>query len=207
MTALAGLEPGSFRAIAADPPWNFKSYTAIQTQNPGSRRDVERHYGTMSLDDIKALPVRDLAHPDGCHLFLWATGPCLPQAFEVMAAWGFKYSSDVFVWCKLRKALVVEQLRLTASADSDFHVGLGLTSRKNVEYVLLGRRGNCKRVAKNVRQLILSPVRQHSRKPDEFYTRVERYCAGPYAELFARQSRPGWSTWGAESTKFDQAAE
>ncbi len=200
------LEPGKYRAIVADPPWHFRARTALQTRNFQCARDAEKHYPTMGLDDIKALPVRDLAHKEGCHLFLWATGPCLPHAFETLAAWGFKYSSDVFVWCKLRKAFVVEQLRLAGSIDSDFHVGLGLTSRKNTEYVLLGRRGNCKRLAKDVRQLIFAPVRQHSRKPDEFYPRVERYCAGPYVELFSRQSRPGWTTWGNEAAKFDQVA-
>ena len=200
----SGIDAGTYRCIAADPPWSFRSFTALQSQNWDSRRDVEKHYSTMSIDDIKAMPVRDLAHKEGCHLFLWATGPCLPQAFEVMEAWGFKYSSDVFVWCKLRKALVVDQLRLTPTADSDFHVGLGLTSRKNAEYVLLGRRGNCKRIAKDVRQLILAPVREHSRKPEEFYRRVERYCDGPRVELFARSVRPGWAVWGNQTDKFEE---
>ncbi len=201
-----GLERGKYKALLIDPPWNFKARTALQTRNFDSARDVEKHYPTMSLDDIKALPVRELAHKGGCHLFLWATGPCLPQAFEVMKAWGFKYSSDVFVWVKLRKALEVDQFRFTPTAASDLFVGLGLTSRKNAEYVLLGRWGGCKRVGKDVRQIILSRARQHSRKPDEIYSRVERYCAGPYAELFARQQWPGWDSWGDQVGKFEVAA-
>lgn len=95
---------------------------------------------------------------------------------------------------------------MVPSDESDFHVGLGLTTRKNAEFVLLGRRGNAKRLAKDVRELILSPRREHSRKPDEMYSRVERYCAGPYLELFARQPRPGWDSWGNETTKFEAVA-
>jgi N6-adenosine-specific RNA methylase IME4 len=197
------LSRGVYRAIVADPPWHFKSYTALQTENWDSRRDVEKHYATMSMDDIAALPVRELAHGDGCHLFLWATGPCLRDAFTVMDAWGFKYSSMAFTWVKMKRSFQIGQLRLIETAESDLHVGLGLTTRKNAEFVLLGRRGNCKRVAKDVREIIMAPVREHSRKPDEMYDRVGRYCDGPYLELFARQSRPGWDAWGNEVRKFN----
>jgi N6-adenosine-specific RNA methylase IME4 len=196
-----------YRAIVADPPWHFRARTTLQMSNWTSRRDAEKHYPVMGVDDIAALPVRDLAHPEGCHLFLWATGPCLPQAFEVMSAWGFKYSSVAFTWVKLRRAHNAMQLRLVSSIDSDFHVGLGLTTRKNTEFVLLGRRGSPKRVAKNVRELLLSPVREHSRKPDEMFDRVERYCVGPYLELFARERRDGWTAWGNEVGKFGKAGD
>ncbi len=193
------LERGTYRAIVADPPWKFRSWTALQMSNPGSRRDVERHYSTMTIPELCEMPVRDLAHKEGCHLFLWVTGPCLPQAFELMEAWGFKYSAVAFVWVKMRRSLDPRQFRITATAESDLHVGLGLTTRHNVEFVLLGRRGNCKRVAKNVREVIMKPVQAHSVKPDEMFARVERYCAGPYVELFARRRRPGWSIWGLEA--------
>lgn len=196
---------GHYGAIVADVPWHFKARTAIQSTNPGSRRDAERHYETMSLQDINHLPVASLAAKD-CHLFLWTTGPNLEQAFEVISAWGFKYSTLAFTWVKLKRSLDTRQLRLTATMESDLHVGLGLTTRKNCEFVLLGRRGNPRRIAKDVREVIMSPVRQHSRKPDELFERVERYCAGPYIELFARQSRPGWMTWGDEKRKYDRVA-
>jgi N6-adenosine-specific RNA methylase IME4 len=196
---------GGFGCIMADPPWYFRSYAAV-TNHDNSSRAIEKHYSTMNLRDIMAMPVRDVAARDA-HLFLWATGPCLPQAFEVIKAWGFRYSGMGFVWIKQRRALDPRQLRMIPTAESDLHVGLGFTTRKNAEYVLLARRGNAKRVAKNVREVILSPAREHSRKPDEAYARVERYCAGPYLELFGRQSRPGWTVWGNEATKFDTAAE
>jgi N6-adenosine-specific RNA methylase IME4 len=155
----------------------------------------------MGIDDIAALPVRDLAAPDA-HLFLWATGPCLRQAFEVMEAWGFRYSAIAFTWVKLKRSHNPAQLRILPLADFDLHVGLGLTTRKNAEFCLLGRRGNARRNAKDIREIILSPVREHSRKPDEAYERVQRYCDGPYLELFARQQRRGWTAWGNETAKF-----
>jgi N6-adenosine-specific RNA methylase IME4 len=193
-----------FGAIMVDPPWHFRARTALQMSNWTSRRDAEKHYDVMALEEIMALPVKDLAAPDGAHLWLWTTGPCLRQAFDVMDAWGFRYSAVGLTWVKLRRSYDAMQLRVLPLAEQDLHVGLGLTTRKNAEFCLLGRRGNVRRNAKDVREIILAPVREHSRKPDEAYARVERYCDGPYVELFARASRPGWTTWGRERTKFDE---
>lgn len=201
----AGIPRNHFGVIYADPPWHFRARTALQVGNWTSRRDAEKHYAVMGADDIAAMPVRDLA-ADDAHLFLWTTGPCLPQAFEVIKAWGFRYSAVAFTWVKLKRSHDAQQLRVLPTADCDLHVGLGLTTRKNAEFVLLGRRGNAKRLAKNVREIILSPVRQHSRKPDEAAARIERYCAGPYLELFARQTRPSWTSWGNERGKFDEVS-
>lgn len=199
------LERGKYAAIVADPPWHFRARTALQVGNWTSRRDAEKHYAVMGLEDIKAMPVRELAAKDS-HLFIWTTGPCLRQTFEVIEAWGFRYSAVAFTWVKLKRSHNDLQLRVTPTIESDLHVGLGLTTRKNAEFCLLARRGNAKRAAKNIREIIMSPVREHSRKPDEAFERVKRYCAGPYLELFARQSRDGFDAWGNESTKFDNAA-
>jgi len=196
-----GLPRGHFRAVFADPPWHFRARTALKTRNWTSARDAEKHYKVLGIDDICALPVGSLAAKDA-HLFLCATGPCLRQAFDVMEAWGFRYSAVAFTWIKLKRSFDAMQLRILPTAESDLHVGLGLTTRKNAEFVLLGRRGNAHRNAKNVREVILSPVREHSRKPDEMFARVERYCDGPYLELFARQARAGWTAWGDEVGKF-----
>lgn len=201
----AGLPCANSAAIVADPPWHFRARTALQSSNWTSRRDAEKHYNVMGVDDIAALPVRDLAAPDA-HLFLCTTGPCLRQSFDVMEAWGFRYSAIAFTWIKLKRSHNAMQLRVLPTAESDLHVGLGLTTRKNAEFVLLGRRGNARRIAKDVREIILAPVREHSRKPDEIFARTERYCAGPYLELFARTERPGWTAWGHEVGKFGGAA-
>jgi N6-adenosine-specific RNA methylase IME4 len=200
-----GLRRGHYAAILADPPWRFKSYTAPQSLNPSSRRDNERHYSVLRPEEIAALPVRQLAAPD-CHLFLWTTGPCLRLAFDVLDAWGFRYSSTAFVWVKLKRTHQPTQLRFLPLLDGDLHVGLGLTTRKNTEICLLARRGSPRRIGRGVREVILAPVREHSRKPDEARVLIEDYCAGPYLELFARSTRPGWTAWGDETRKFEAAA-
>lgn len=205
MSAFAGLPHGHFRAIMADPPWRFQSRTALQSGNWTSRRDAEKHYAVMGVDAIAALPVRDLT-AKGAHLFMWTTGPFLRQAFDVIDAWGFRYSAVAFTWIKYKRKHDPLQLRVLPLAEEDLHVGLGLTTRKNAEFCLLARRGNARRQAKNVREVILSPVREHSRKPDEAFERVRAYCEGPYLELFSREQRPGWTTWGHEAGKFDAPA-
>lgn len=196
---------GKYGAILADPPWHFRARTALQVGNWTSRRDVEKHYAVMALDDIKAVPVQSMAARDA-HLFLWTTGPCLRQAFEIIEAWGFRYSAVAFTWVKLKRSYSATQLRFLPTAETDLHVGLGLTTRKNAEFCLLGRRGNAHRNAKDVREIIMAPVREHSRKPDAIYERIERYCDGPYLELFARAERPGWTVWGNEVGKFETPA-
>lgn len=172
-----GAEKGRYACIYADPPWFF------QTRSPKiGDRDPRNHYAVMTLPEIEALPVADLA-ADDAHLFLWTTGPFLPKAFGVMTAWGFQYAGTGFVWIK------------TTSSGKLF-TGLGYTTRKNAEFCLLGRRGNPKRLAKDVHEIIMTPVRKHSQKPEEAYERIERYCAGPRLELFARARRKGWACWG-----------
>ena len=155
----------------------------------------------MLFDELAALPIAKLAAPSGTHLFAWTSGPFLPQALRLIDAWGFKYSTRAFTWLKTKRGWDGE----SPLAEDDFHIGLGLTVRHQTEMVLLARRGNCRRQRKDVRELILSPRREHSRKPDEFYRRVEAYCEGPYADLFAREQRPGWSCWGDEANKFGGA--
>lgn len=201
-TLLDGLPLGHFRSIVLDPPWFFRTRT-----NFVSKRDPRHHYkgGVMSASDIKALPIGALADPAGCHLFLWVTGPCLEQAFDVLRAWGFKYSGVAFTWVKLKASHDPKQLRILPSADGDFHVGLGFTTRKNCEFVLLARRGNARRVSKKVRELIIAPRREHSRKPEEARIRIEQYCEGPYLDVFSREAREGWTCVGDEVGKFAAA--
>jgi N6-adenosine-specific RNA methylase IME4 len=169
-----------------DPPWRFASNSDAK---PG--RNTRRHYPTMRLEELMALPVREIAAKD-CHLFLWATGPHLVQAFQLMAHWGFRYSALGFVWVKLKRTA---EERLFYSVD-DLHVGLGLTTRHNAELVLLAKRGHPKRLAKDVREIIVAPVREHSRKPQQVYERIEAYCDGPRLDVFPGRPRVGWTQWG-----------
>jgi N6-adenosine-specific RNA methylase IME4 len=175
-------------ALLVDPPWPQETWSP-----KGQGRSASRHYGIMSIDEIKAYPVADMAAADS-FLFLWITGPQLPVGAEVMAAWGFKYSGTTFVWAKLNPLGI------------GWHMGGGYGNRKNVELCLLGRRGHPVRRDRGVRELIVAPRREHSRKPDEQYERIERLCDGPYLEIFARQRRPGWISIGDELDRFTQPA-
>lgn len=191
---------GGWKAILADPAWPFRGY--VKNQNPESTRSAERHYKTMSLAEIKAMPVREVAAPDS-HLMLWTTSTHMPSALEVLSDWGFKYSGFFANWFKLRRGIAPYQLTPIEQMTKELHFGMGHTTRKNSEICLLGRRGNARRNSKSVFEILVAPVREHSRKPDEIYEMVEAYCDGPYLDLFARQSRSGWVSWGNERTKFD----
>jgi N6-adenosine-specific RNA methylase IME4 len=191
-----------YGAILVDSAKRFIGRTALQMQNPASSRSNERHYKTMTDEQLAALPIKALAATTGCHLFVCSSGPFLKQDMMLMEAWEWKYSTIAFVWGKLKPSVDLNQLRLLPFAEADFATGLGLTTRHQTELVLLGRRGNCRRISKSVRELILAPRREHSRKPDEIYHRVQQYCAGPFLELFARERRPGWDSWGDEVGKF-----
>jgi len=192
----AGLPRNHFGAILADPPWQFKTLWNTAT-GPGNRN---ADYQTMDIPELCALPVRELAAPD-CALFIWGIWILMPRLFEVIEAWGFEYKTCAFDWMKAH-AGQIEMFR----EDSDVQMGLGYWTRANTEPCLLATRGKPKRLNADVRQGIISPRRQHSRKPDIVHNRIERLVAGPYLELFARQSRPGWTTWGNQATKFDREA-
>lgn len=185
---------GGWPVIAADPPWLYRSNSAAA---PG--RNAIKHYPCMTLSEIEAMPVRAIIAPNAL-LALWITGPFLAIGahLPIMRAWGFKPSTIGFTWGKLNK-----RAPGLFHTREDYFMGTGLTTRKNAEFVVFGKRGRSLRKSKSVRELIVSPVRAHSRKPDEFYERIEAYCDGPYLELFARQSRPGWQSWGNDVNHFD----
>lgn len=189
----AGLRRGYYAAIVADPPWRFPYWD----KRTSVGRTAKSHYDTMTLEDIAALPISNLAAPD-CVLFLWSCWPMLEDAWKVIAAWGFTYKTCAFSWTKAH-AGQIEMFR----DDADVQVGLGYWTRANSEPCLLATRGNPKRLHADVRQGIIEPRRAHSRKPDCVHSRIERLVAGPYLELFARQERPGWTVWGNETMKFN----
>ncbi|HEY3910559.1 MAG TPA: MT-A70 family methyltransferase [Stellaceae bacterium] len=184
----ASPRPRHYRVIYADPPWTFSTYS-----RKGKGRSAEAYYDCMSLADIKALPVADWA-ADDCVLLLWVTDPLLQTAFEVIRTWGFTYKTVGFYWAKLNKSA-----EPTVYRDASFFTGLGFWTRANPELCLLATRGHPKRRRADIRKLIVSPRREHSRKPEEAYDRIEALCAGPYLEMFARAARPGWDRWGTES--------
>jgi N6-adenosine-specific RNA methylase IME4 len=162
-----------YRVILADPPWTFATYSSR-----GKGRSAEAHYDCMPTGGIAAMRVAELAAPD-CALFLWTTDPMLPQALGLIEAWGFTYKSVAFTWTKPTKD------------NTGWVMGCGYWTRANPEQCLLATRGRPQRLSRSVRQLIVAPRREHSRKPDEIYDRIEALLAGPYLELFARQAPPG----------------
>jgi N6-adenosine-specific RNA methylase IME4 len=185
------LPRGHYGAIYADPPWQFKVWSA-----KGTGRSAEQHYAVMDDDSLLALPVADLMAVDSV-LFLWTTWPHLPLALRLIERWGFEYKTCAFDWMKAD----VSTLNLF-SGPVDPYMGMGHWTRANSEPCLLATRGKPKRLNADVRQGIIAPRREHSRKPDGVHERIERLVAGPYLELFARQKRAGWDVWGNQTDKF-----
>lgn len=170
-------------------------------QNAWVKDARDPDYDTMRENDICALPVGNLA-ADDCVLFLWTCWPIIEQSFRVVEAWGFKYKTCGFLWAKAH----ARQLEMFQD-HIDGKMGLGYWTRSNSEPCLLATRGNPKRIGMDIKQVIIEPGREHSRKPDCVYERIERLVEGPYLELFARTERPGWTAWGNEVGKFKHAVD
>ena len=170
-----------YNIIYADPPWQFKVYSS-----KGLGRSAESHYPTMSLEEIKRLPVGELAAND-CALFMWTTVPHLQECFSIMKAWGFDYKTIAFVWIKQNKR-----------TDSLFW-GMGYWTRANAELCMLATKGHPKRQSARVHQVIISHIQEHSKKPEEARDRIVQLIGDlPRVELFARTKSDGWDVWGNE---------
>jgi N6-adenosine-specific RNA methylase IME4 len=173
-----------FATILADPPWRFVNRTGKMA--PEHRR-LSR-YPTMELDEICGLPVEGVAM-NTAHLYLWTPNALLPEALQVMEAWGFTYKSNL-IWHKVRK-----------DGGSDGR-GVGFYFRNVTEIILFGVRGkNARTLDAGRRQvnMIETRKREHSRKPDEQYELIEACSPGPYLELFARGERKKWTVWGNQA--------
>jgi N6-adenosine-specific RNA methylase IME4 len=181
------LVPLRYGVVLADPPWYFKNFSA-----KGEEKNPVAQYDCMDLDAIKALPVSHLVAPDSVCI-MWATAPMLPQAIETMAAWGFAFKS-AGAWAK------------QSSTGKKWAFGTGYCYRSAAEFWLLGTLGKPRQKVRNIRNLIAAPVREHSRKPDRMRRDIEALWDGPYVELFARESAPGWDHWGNQADKFGAMA-
>jgi len=157
-----------YRTILVDAPWDVNQRGSYGAVN---------HYNLMTLDQIKKMPVAELCE-ENSHCWLWVTPASLRDGYDVLEAWGFKPKS-VFTWIKPR-------------------LGLGNYLRNATEHVLLGTRGNAPVLFKSQPNWLFAPVQDHSHKPEEQYSIIERCSPGPYLELFARRSQPGWDAWGNE---------
>jgi len=171
-----------YQIIYADPPWHFKVYS----EKGHNERYRGCPYLVMSKDAISKLPIKDLSDKN-CALFLWATYPNLLEAFEVIKNWEFHYKTVAFTWVKLNPKGI------------GYHFGLGYWTRANPEICLLATRGSPKRINCSIPNLIISPRRAHSQKPDKVRERIVNLVGNlPRIELFARQKTEGWDVWGNE---------
>lgn len=176
-----------FKTVLADPPWQFQNRTGKVA--PEHKR--LNRYGTMTLPEIKALPVSDIVDKTA-HLYLWVPNALLPEGLEVMAAWGFSYKSNL-VWHKIRK---------DGGPDGR---GVGFYFRNVTELILFGVRGPNARTLDPGRtqvNFLATQKREHSRKPDEQYPLIEGCSPGPRLEMFARGPRKGWTVWGNQSDDY-----
>jgi N6-adenosine-specific RNA methylase IME4 len=180
------LKPQAYDLILADPPWRFFNYSP-----KGEAKNPVAHYACLPGDDLKRLPVRQLATRD-CALVMWATAPMLPDAIRLMAEWGFTFKS-AGAWAK------------QSSTGEKWAFGPGYVFRSAAEFFLLGTIGSPKSASRSIRNLIVAPVREHSRKPDEMHANLElMFPDARRCELFSRQRRPGWECWGNETDKFEE---
>ncbi|MCI8285984.1 MAG: DNA methyltransferase [Firmicutes bacterium] len=167
-----------YSIIYADPPWSYSDKRC----NGG----VANHYNTMKVSDICDLPVKNIADKD-CVLFMWATYPMLKEALQVIEAWEFTYKSIAFQWIKQNKS------------GNGYFFGLGRWTRGNTEPCLIAVKGKPKRISASVGQLVFSPLRKHSQKPDEVRDKIIELVGDlPRIELFAREKTPDWDAWGNE---------
>lgn len=172
--------------IMADPPWSFDCWSV-----GGNSKNAKAHYDCMTTQEICELAVGQLASGDAV-LWLWATNPMLPEAIEVMKAWGFEFKT-AGTWIKTTKS-------------GKLHFGTGYHLRSANEPFLIGTVGNPK-TGKSQRSAFMGQARQHSRKPEEAYSAAEAWMpTARRLDLFSRETRPGWDNWGNEADKFDEVA-
>lgn len=168
-----------YQCIIADPPWMFKTYS-----DKGLKKSPQMHYACETMEALKALPVAELAAPN-CALILWSISPMMPQALEVLRAWGFDFKTKG-TWAKETR----DQQGLA--------MGTGHILRGASEDWLIATRGHPKPLSKSVRNLFYEARREHSRKPEQIYQIAKQLYAGPHLDLFAREYRDGWDGWGNE---------
>lgn len=171
-----------WRTIVADPPWDYRE-GFVRGPNAGfgwtNRHDLP--YGSLSVEEIAELPVSSLAHPAGAFLWLWTTNRYLPDAFDVMAAWGFRYRQTI-IWHK-----------------DDASPFPGSVAPNEAEFLLVGRRGGVKRLGTWSEAVITATRGAHSQKPEVFMDLIEAVSPEPRLEMFSRRARLGWETWGDEA--------
>ena len=162
------LQNNKYKTVLADPPWDI---------NQKGKRGASNHYELMTLDRIKAMPIKELC-AENAHLYLWIPNGLLQEGLDVIKAWGFTFRSPIY-WIKPR-------------------LGLGNYIRNASETCLFATRGHAPVKFHAQPNWLFAPLQDHSHKPEEQYAIIERLSDGPYLELFARRRQPGWDVWGNE---------
>lgn len=177
MTLATGLPPGPFSTIVMDPPWPYDD------RLPGGGRGAAKHYSLMTLDEIAAMPIGDMAAPDA-HVYVWATNGFVAEAVRLIGEWGFTYKT-LLTWVKVNKA-------------GNPHIGMGHYFRNVTEHVAFGVRGRLPTASRSLPTVFYAPRTRHSEKPGQFYDMVRTASPGPRIDLFARRGIDGFSSWGNE---------
>ncbi len=185
-------EGRKFKSVASDPQWKFLTRSAA-----GDGRSANVHYKTEEVDKIKNLPVGELLADDGA-FYMWMVDWCPQDALDLLSHYGLRHVTTAFTWVKTNGETDKDGFAHDIWANSTWHMGQGYWTRANPEACWLATKGNPVRLHADVRQLIVAPVMEHSRKPDEFLDRIERLTEGDYLELQARRPRRRWVSWGDE---------
>lgn len=172
-----------YRTIVADPPWVYREQFASYSGNRRSGHSLP--YSTLELNEIADLPIRDLADPEGCWLWLWTTNRYLASAYRLIDWWGFRYMATV-VWHKTGGTSPFSASYVSQITDAEFIVAACVGRPATVE---------------KLPSLVIERHRsgEHSQKPELFLDLIEAFGHGPRLELFARRQRLGWDTWGNEA--------
>lgn len=177
-----------YKVLLADPPWRYNARNNKNTKFGGG---AGGHYDTMSIEEIKALPIKNIC-ADNCAIFLWVTFPYLDKHIEVLKAWGFEYKTVAFTWVKTNKN------------NNNPFFGIGYYTKSNAEICLLGIKGKMKPISNKVSSIVMSPRQEHSRKPECIHKRIEELFGNvPRCELFSRKSVVGWDCYGMDIDNVD----
>jgi N6-adenosine-specific RNA methylase IME4 len=184
--------PKVYSCLVLDPPWRYE----LRVTDDTHRGKIP--YKSMAFDEIRDLPIAQLADPNGCVQFLWTTNNHMADAFKLLECWGFT-TKTILTWEKVSK-------------NGKTRIGNGHWFRSSTEHCIIATKGKVScfsshsAIARKTSNLIKAERREHSRKPDEFYRLVEEVCKGAKLEMFARQQREGWDCWGDQVDMFDAEA-
>jgi N6-adenosine-specific RNA methylase IME4 len=184
--------PQTYSCIANDPPWHYE----LRKNDPTHRGKIT--YPAMQFEEIRDLPIAQLADPKGCVQFLWTTNNHMAEACKLLEIWGFNIKT-ILTWEKVTKA-------------GKTRIGNSHWFRSATEHCIVATTGKVpafnsySKLAARTPNLIKAERREHSRKPDQFYRLVEEVCTGSKLEMFARQRREGWDCWGNQVDMFEEEA-